>query len=306
MSEVDKKGPPLRILHFSDIHVSVQIRHMYWKKWFSKRAIGAINLIRGRAKFFDEVEGKMQALVRFKEENNIDLVINTGDYTALGLESELILAKEMVLPLMNTPKSYVTLPGNHDIYVHERESHLRFSEQFSEVMQSDMPEACSDGPWPLVKLIGDEMAVIAINSARPNPLPWRSNGKISQTQLDSLKEILQDEDLKDRFIFVATHYAPRLENGKDDAALHGLVHADDFLSVCSEINFGAILCGHIHKTYRVFTEGFESDIFCAGSATMEGKEGFWVYEVDKKKIEAKRVVWNGEEYHFEKVQRNTV
>jgi len=49
MKETNK---PLRILHLSDIHIHTQLRHMKWHKWFSKRAIGAINLLRGRAKDF--------------------------------------------------------------------------------------------------------------------------------------------------------------------------------------------------------------------------------------------------------------
>jgi len=128
---------PLRILHFSDIHIDIQIRHMHWKKWFSKRAVGAINLLRGRSKYFDDAEVKMEAMVRFKEEQAIDLVINTGDYTALGLEQELVIAKELVDPMMYPPQSYVTVPGNHDIYVHEGDSHYRFSEQFCSVLQNE-------------------------------------------------------------------------------------------------------------------------------------------------------------------------
>ena len=82
----------LKILHFSDIHIGLGIRHMGGKQWFSKRAIGAINLLRGRARYFDDAEEKIRALVRFKEANNIDLVIHTGDYTALGFKQELHLA----------------------------------------------------------------------------------------------------------------------------------------------------------------------------------------------------------------------
>lgn len=33
-----------------------------------------------------------------------------------------------------------------------------------------------DGPWPLLRLIGENLAVVGVNSARPNPLPWRSSG----------------------------------------------------------------------------------------------------------------------------------
>ena len=281
----------LRVLHFSDTHVGLQVRHMGWKKWFSKRAIGAINLARGRAKYFDDVEEKLTALIAFKEANDIDLVIHTGDYTALGLESELKLAKEMVTPLMTPPQSYVTVPGNHDIYVHEGNSHYRFSEQFCSVLQNDLPEYCRGGHWPLVRLVGDDVAVVALNSSRPN-LPWRSNGIIPEEQLTALEELLQDPRVKERYIFVITHYAARLQNGEPDTKLHGLINADQLLEKCKVIRSGALLCGHVHKTYQVDLEGMACELYCAGSATMQRHEGFWVYEVKEKKLEAKKVVWD--------------
>ena len=295
MSEVKK---PLRVLHFSDTHVDIQIRHMEWKRWFSKRAIGAINLLRGRGKYFDDAEEKIAALIQFKEANNIDLVIHTGDYTALGLEAELKLAKELVAPLMTPPQRYVTVPGNHDIYVHEGNSHYRFSEQFCSILQNDLPEYCRGGHWPLIRLVGDDVAVIALNSSKPNPIPWHSNGRIPQEQLDALEEILQDPRVKDRYIFVMTHYAPRLENGEPDTKLHGLINADDLLEKCKAIKSGAILCGHVHKTYQVKLDDLNCNIFCAGSATMEGHERFWVYEVAGKVMKAKRVFWDKEYSHY--------
>ncbi|AKF25093.1 metallophosphoesterase [Sulfurovum lithotrophicum] len=288
----------LRILHFSDIHVNIQIRHMHWKKWFSKRAIGAINLLRGRASYFDDTEKKLAALVRFKEENDIDIVINTGDYTALGLRSELILARQLLDPFMTPPQNYITVPGNHDIYVHEGNSHYRFSEQFCSVLQNDLPEYCRGGHWPLIRLLGDNAAVIAIDSARPNPVPWKSSGEIPPEQLQALEEILKDERVKGRFLFVMTHYAPRLSNGEPDKKLHGLINADDFLETCKGIENGAILFGHIHKTYRLHVPGVKSELFCAGSATMQGHEGCWVYEMEGKKMQAKQIGWDGENYCF--------
>jgi len=289
---------PLRILHFSDIHVNLQIRHMHWKKWFSKRAIGAINLLRGRASYFDETEKKLAALVRFKEENDIDIVINTGDYTALGLKNELILARQLLDPFMTPPQNYITVPGNHDIYVHEGNSHYRFSEQFCSVLQNDLPEYCRGGHWPLIRLLGENVAVIAIDSARPNPVPWKSSGEIPAEQLQALDKILKDERIRGRFLFVMTHYAPRLSNGEPDKKLHGLINADDFLEVCRPIENGAILFGHIHKTYRLHVPGVKSELFCAGSATMQGREGCWVYEMKGKKMQAKQIGWDGENYCF--------
>ena len=289
---------PLCVLHFSDIHVGALVRHMEWKKWFSKRGLGAANLLRGRAKYFDDVEKKMQALVRFKEENNIDLVINTGDYTALGLEHELELARELTAPLMTPPQRYVTVPGNHDIYVHEANSHYRFAAYFCSVLQNDLPEYCRGGHFPLVRLVGEDVAVIALNSAKPNPWPWRSDGHIPTVQLEAFSQMLEDARLRNRFLFVITHYAPRLANGEPDKKLHGLHNANDFLERCSVIKKGAVLFGHIHRTYRVDISETTIPLYCAGSATMEGKEGAWVYEISNKHLEAKRVYWDGKSYSF--------
>jgi len=289
----------LRVLHFSDIHVGALVRHMHWKKWFSKRGIGAINLLRGRASYFDEVEEKMAAMARFKEEMGIDVVINTGDYTALGLEHELRIARELVDPMMHPPQRYITVPGNHDIYVHEGNSHYRFAEQFCSVLQNDLPEYCAGGHYPLVRLIGNDIAVVALNSSKPNPYPWRSDGHIPAAQLASFERLLQDDRIKGRFLFIVTHYAPRLADGQPDKRLHGLHNANDFLRSCSVIEKGAILFGHIHRTYRVDIPETKIPLYCAGSATMEGHEGAWVYEVGGDEMCAKRLYWNGKAYSYE-------
>ena len=284
-------------MHFSDIHVDILIRHIKWRNLLSKRAIGAINLLRGRSKHFDNVEQKIKALIKFKELNDIDIVINSGDYTALGLEEELKIAKDLVEPLMKPPQHYITVPGNHDIYVHEGNSHYRFSEQFCSVLQNDLPEYCSGGHWPLVRLVGDDLAIIAVNSARPNIIPWKSNGMVPVEQLKSLEKLLDDERVRDREILVVTHYAPRLSNGDRDRELHGLNNSDDLLSICNKIKRGALLCGHIHKGYRVYPKEMSIPIYCAGSSTMANHESAWLYEVEDRGLKAYPMRWNGEEYY---------
>ncbi len=266
---------------------------MHWKKWFSKRGIGAINLLRGRSKYFDDAAQKLEALARFMDQHDIGLVINTGDYTALGLAQELDTARELVEPLMQSPLGYLTVPGNHDIYVSESRSQLRFRRHFGELLRSELPAYQSDSGWPVVKFVGNELAVVAINSARPNPWPWRSNGLIPKTDLQLLDRLLQHQRLKNRFIFIITHYAPRLADGSPDTRLHGLINADALLEVCSQVTHGAILCGHVHQTYGVKVPGLRCPIYCAGSATMSGHEGLWVYECRSGEITATRAVWAG-------------
>ena len=109
-----------------------------------------------------------------------------------------------------------------------------------------------------------------------------------------LGQLLRDPRLERRFILVMTHYAPRLPNGDNDSRLHGLINADDLLQLCGRITHGAILCGHVHHTYRVKVPGLECPIYCAGSATMSGHEGLWVYQFEERNMTATRATWNDE------------
>ena len=90
----------VRILHFSDIHVGLRLSEVPLGKWFSKRAVGGLNLLLGRRNLFSEAREKLAALADFKRGHAIDLVIFTGDYTALGLGGEYGAARAAVEPLM--------------------------------------------------------------------------------------------------------------------------------------------------------------------------------------------------------------
>ncbi len=270
----------MKILHFSDPHFDLSLRSLPLRKWFGKRAIGALNLLAGRGRAFDEAEPKIAALNAFKNDNDIDLVLCTGDYTALGLEAELRDAALLIKPLQDAPLGYMTVPGNHDIYAKDVIRNSYFLNNFGTSMQTDLPEYCVDGVWPLVRLMGDDIAVVAVNSAKPNPVPWRSDGHIPTVQLEALGRILDDPRLQGRFVFVMTHYAARLANGQPDSRLHGLHNADEFLDVCRKVTKGALLCGHIHHRYEVALEGLSAKLYCAGSATKARHEGFWLFDMD--------------------------
>jgi hypothetical protein len=40
------------------------------------------------------------------------------------------------------------------------------------------------------------------------------------------------------------------------------------------------LHGHIHKRFHVALAGFATRLFGAGSATCDGRESFWMFDVD--------------------------
>ncbi len=286
----------MRILHYSDPHVPTSLHRVPILKWFGKRAFGGANLLLGRSRHFADAAAKLEALAHFKSEQHVDMMICTGDYTALGLKRDYQEAVKATRPLMDAPLGYVHVPGNHDYYTTDAIREERFRTYFGHTLQSDLPDHQCDGPWPLVRLVGDDLAVIAVNSSRPNPLPWRSSGRISEKQLATLKTLSNDSRLADRFVFIMTHYAPLLADGSRDTRLHGLTNAEPFLAVCSEFPLAIILCGHVHQCYHVTPPGVGQPIFCAGSATRDKKEGFWLFDLLQKEIKATQGKWDGKQF----------
>ncbi len=265
--------------------------------WVGKRLIGGLNLLLGRSQHFEEAEQKVAALDTLRTEAGIDLVICTGDYTALGTDGGLAIAREAVRPLEAAPLGFVTVPGNHDLYSLDTVREGRFRHHFGGLLTNDLPEVAVDGsPWPLVRLVGDDIAVVAVDSARPNPLPWRSSGRVPAPQLDALAAVLADDRVRDRFVFVITHYAPCRADGSPDRRFHRMVNADAFLATCSGLSRGAILCGHIHERFVAQLPGVRPPVYCAGSATKAGHEGFWVFDVDGSSFSATAGRWSDKGY----------
>jgi hypothetical protein len=289
----------MRLLHFSDVHVGLALKDVPLAAWFGKRALAGLNLMRGRGRRFAAAPMKLEALAEFARDNGVDAVLCTGDYTALGLEEEYRRSRQAVQPLIDARSGFVTVPGNHDLYVPEVVRAQRFERHFGDTLSSDLPEYRVDRFWPTGRLFGESIAVCAVNSARPNPQPWRSSGRIPTPQLVALGKMLGDERLRERFVFILTHYAARMPDGSRDTRLHGLVNADEFLTVCADVPRGAILCGHVHHSYRVKIPGVTPPVFCAGSATLSGREGFWLFDVDRGSARATRGSWGGGGYSLE-------
>ncbi len=284
----------IRALHISDVHVDVPFARIPWRDWLGKRVLGGGNLYLRRGKHFRRTREKLAALERFRVEHEIDLVLCTGDYTVLGTLPELVAAREAIEPLTRAPLGFVTVPGNHDVYVGDALG--RFESIFGELLATDLPQYRAGEHWPLVRLIGDSVAVVAVNSARPNPQPWRSSGMIPAPQLAALERILRDPVVRERFVVVITHYAPRLADGRPDRYTHGLVNADALLSICADLPQGAILHGHVHRCFTVRLPGVRPALFGAGSTTQDRREGLWVFEIDAEGMRAVRGAWDGSRY----------
>lgn len=270
----------LRALHFSDVHVDVPWSSLPPQDLLNKRALGALNLLLRRAKRFAGARSKLRALGDFARSQAVDLLLCTGDYTVLGTEPEYQAARDALSPLLSLGLPLSTVPGNHDLYMPDTRHHRRFERFFGQHIISESPElSVGDSGWPWVHFFGEHVAVVGVNSARPNPQPWRSSGRIQDAELRALERLLQDERLARRFVFILTHYALRRPDGSFDSWTHGLENAEALLSVCREqLGRGAVLHGHIHHRYALDLQGVRT--FGAGSATDLGREGLWLFELD--------------------------
>ncbi len=293
----------MRVLHFSDIHVGLGLTRVPVRDWPGKRLVGGANLLRGRGRRFEGALEKLSRLTEVAGSEDVDLVVFSGDFTAMGTDAEFSAARAAIEPILALPAEFVCVPGNHDIYARDVVLEKRFEKHFGDLLETDLPQLRVDGPWPLVRFVGEDdggVVVIALNSARPNPVPpWRSSGRIPDEQLEALGQILRRPELGSRFVFVVTHYAPRLWDGRPDTPNHRLVNAEAFIETCAGIERSAILCGHVHRTYRVQIPGIGPEIFCAGSATMHELEGFWMFDLERGGLSARRGRWNGHGYEVD-------
>lgn len=288
----------MRVLHFSDPHLHVRASEIALRQWLGKRIVGGINFLLLRRGDFAAVPRKLAELAAFAERERVDLVLCTGDYTTLGTEVELRAARRAVAPLMERPAGFVHVPGNHDLYVRSDVRAGVFERVFGAPGPGDLPEHAVDGGWPFARLVGERVAVVAVNSARPNPSPWRSSGRVPAAQIEALSRLLADPRLDGRFVFVLSHYGPRRDDGRVDHWLHGLENAEELVAACRRLRWGAILHGHLHRRFRLDLPGMPP-IFCAGSATRSGREGFWLFEVEESAVRARRGRWDGRGFAIE-------
>jgi 3',5'-cyclic AMP phosphodiesterase CpdA len=284
----------IRVLHFSDVHVQEPLRSIPAAELLGKRALAALNLVFSRGKHFREVLVKLGALCRFARDEAVDLALCSGDHTALGTHAELFIARSAIAPLTELPHGYLTVPGNHDLYARDALRDGRFERYFGDLQQSDLPEYAADGAYPFVRLVGSELAVVGVNSARPNSI-ISSAGRVPDAQVEALSRVLDDARLAGRFVIVMTHYGILRRGGQPDHAHHGLENADELMRVCSRPRV-LFIHGHIHHHFCHAPAQRHPWLFCAGSATHHGREGAWLYELDPSEPRAVPVCWREGDY----------
>jgi 3',5'-cyclic AMP phosphodiesterase CpdA len=296
----------IRILHFSDVHVQRPVFSAPTRELIGKRLLAGINLWVARGRLFAETPAKLAALAEFARAHEVAIALCTGDYTALGTADEHADARRLVNAVAAaTAHGLITVPGNHDLYLPDTLRDRRFDKHFGDVLRTDLPEYACDGAFPFVRLFDSRLAIVGVNSARPNPNPLISSGVVPESQLEALARIVADERLAGRFVIVMTHYGILRRDGSPDAPRHGLDNAAALLRICARPQV-LLVHGHIHHRYCHAAQAGRPWLFCAGSATQRGREGFWLYDVERDCVHATPGVYDEGRYLLREHERLTI
>ena len=307
----------IRVGHLSDIHVP-ELSDLKPKDLIGKRLTGWLNFqLKRRREYRRDV---LAAAVQRLAEEQVDLVIVSGDLTNLGYRSELIAARAHLAPLDEAGIPWVAIPGNHDAYVPEARDG-RFEELLaghigrpthpdtaqsdtaqSDTAQSDTarPDAArSNAAWPRVIDVGPVTAVL-LDSGVPTP-PFRAWGRVDDAQLARVDAALADAAARGRRILVAVHHHPSVALHRRDDDHRNLRGAAALRQLCRQHGVRLLIHGHDHRFDARTMHGHpETTIFgvSSGISSRHGDErtagqlaihqshpdGSWTHEVAS---------WNG-------------
>ena len=179
------------LAHVSDLHLPFEPRLTAGQR-FSKRQLSALSWRRRGHLQRPEI---LVALADDVRAARVDHVVVTGDITNFSLPEEFRNAAAWLAAL--APDGALSLvPGNHDALV---------------------PVAAADGldrwavwtrsadGWPYVHRLGEDLALIGLNSALPTA-PGLAQGRLGEAQLARLGQVLAAEEAAGRLRIVALHH----------------------------------------------------------------------------------------------------
>lgn len=245
---------PSRIAHFTDLHFTERTDRIPWRALLSKRLVGWINLrFLGRQAALAGAPEITRALLEDLHRVRPDHILFTGDVSSLSLPSEFEAARGVLDPLLDDDR-VTGIPGNHDVYVGAAAREGFFERWFGDWVRTDIarddlpPELRGAYPYPLLRHIGDEVALLCLRDVRPTA-PHDSSGHVSELQLAALEHLLDGPALRQRVRILALHYGLRRHDGSPDTYLHRLRNADRVLALAEKKRVHLVVHGHIHRRF---------------------------------------------------------
>lgn len=262
----------VRLAHFSDIHVTAPPIAFGARPLLGKRMMGSLNYyIGGRRRHFENVEHRIQRLLEDVDGQGVDHALCTGDITQMSFREEFRRCAELFGDRLLQPKRYTVLPGNHDRYTHDTTNH--FEDWFGTI-------SAPDGKYPFRKDLDGNVTIVGLDVARPTGLT-SSSGFCGRPQLEATRTLLEDAELKSRFVIIALHYGLLRSNGNRDRPGHRIEDDRSLIELVNETDhrIDMVVHGHMHRNYVVSSP--KRPLVCAGSATdLAYPCGYNIYDIN--------------------------
>lgn len=239
------------------------------------------------------LEPTLEPLVAFLAGLSPDLTIISGDLTQRASSEQFRQARDYLKKL---PSPQLVIPGNHDIPLYNvLRRFLSPLDCYDEFISRDHNPS----------FIDDEIAVVAINSARS--LTFKG-GEIEQPQLQNAMTQLSGAT-NHQVRIVVTHHPFDLPVGLSGVAIVG--GAENAVKTLSTAHVDLYLTGHLHLVHRasasVFVPNYNATLLGAGTATSTRARGetnsLFVFRIDHTKtadaIVAETHSWNAARNCFE-------
>lgn len=225
----------MKLVHLSDIHVW----RYTWdpRRLTSKRFLGMLDLLRGRARRF-RLE-RLEAVVSRVQAIAPDHIVITGDLTTTALPSEFRDARRELGSLLDDPSRVTVLPGNHDRYTTQAARNRSFEKVFGDFLPT--PE------FPWLKRLDESTAILGLDPTRPH---ISARGYLPPPQFEQARAMVADPATRPRRLIVACHYpvvAPPIY--ERELALKRLKNDEEVRAWLAGIGPHLYCCGHVHSAW---------------------------------------------------------
>jgi 3',5'-cyclic AMP phosphodiesterase CpdA len=288
-----------RLIHFSDVHITVNRLGWKWREYASKRFTGWMNLrLLGRGFRFRHAAAVARILVQELKDRHPDHFVFSGDATALAFEKEFAAAARLLgIDDAEMPPG-MAVPGNHDCYVRRPVQEKLFERYFMPWLSG---ERVDGETYPFAQKVG-HLWLVGLNSSTYNFLTWDARGHVGAGQLDRLRRLLAQLSPGPRIL--VTHYPLVSRHNRLDPAFRRLRDWKETVAVAAEGGVSLWLHGHRHQPYHL-AESIAAPfpIICVGSATQTNIWMYNEYEIEGKSLQAVKRVFRPKEQVFEEREK---
>jgi len=282
---------PVRLAHFSDVHLTANPLGWRVRDLFTKRLLGILNVkLLGRGHRFQHAPMIVDAMMTEIRDGDFDQIVFSGDATTLAFESEFGHAARR-LGVGTIPG--VTVPGNHDYYTARSVAAGAFERHFAPWLDGERVDGAM---YPFAKRVG-HVWLICVNSSYPRPINIGASSTIGSEQLNRLRVLCSRLDPGPRVL--VTHYPLRTAAGKVERRSHRLLDHKAALDVAKECGIGLWLHGHIHTGFVLpASDTIPFPVICAGSATQLNRWSYNLYSIEGTHLTMQRRVFDLELRNF--------